>query len=333
MLYAYLSGRHPRLPKEELKALIEAGGSTYRALLRLDQLAVFDSDVDKAVAAIHRAAFVKEVGTVLAFGSSDELPELVTKALELRGYRTYRLELTAIKVPPCCDLKGLIAKVPRSVASPSLSSANVVRAFVSEGAAIVGEPLAYSDMGDVKTRSPPVKPFWRSGELDVRLSRAMVNLSRPLEGGTFLDPFCGTGTLAVEAWLAWGGKVICMDLDKAMVHGSALNVRHVGAEALINRSNAAFMPLRDESVDSIATDPPYGRSTKLAGDSYSSLIELFLKESKRVLRSGGYAVYAGPTELRPYKYAVEQEFRVVSVLDQFVHSGLVRQIVVAKKPQ
>ncbi|MGC9112168.1 RsmD family RNA methyltransferase [Acidilobus sp.] len=334
MLYAYLSGKHPRLPEEELKALVELSGSEYKPLLRLDQLVLFNADVVNISAYAKRAAYVKEVGEVLAYGGRCEVEELLAKALrslELRGLRSFKLELTSIKVEPCCSPAELLRGLTKLSIRPSLSSENTVRVLISEGIAIVGLAVGRRDLGNVKLRSPPNRPFWRSGELDIRLSRAMVNLSRLPYGGTFLDAFCGTGTLALEAMLAGGSKALCVDIDGSMAYGSKINFSWAGLDSLSLIANAGRLPLKEGSVDSIASDPPYGRSTRVVGESYGDLVEGFLRESARVLKSGSYVAYAGPVDLAPYKYAVEQGFDLIARIDQYVHSGLTRQIVVAKK--
>ncbi len=336
LAYAYLSGVHPLLPEEELKALVEVSGQAYKPLARLDQLVILDADYKVLALAVRRAAYVREVGQVLWFGDLEELlgsvPRVAEELKEL-GVGSVRLEAASVKVN--VDLSRIISGTLRALAElgvrPNLASGNRLRLLVSEGAGLIGLAEGFSDLGDVASRSPPRKPFWRSGELDLRLSRAMVNISRLREGDVFLDPFCGTGTLAVEAELVGASKSACIDIDKGMAYGSVKNFRYLGLQAGVIMANSSEAPLRDESVDAIATDPPYGRSTRMPGFSYEGLVSGFLEEAARVLRRGGYVVYAGPAELRPYTLAADAGLKLVSRLDQFVHSSLVRQIVVAKK--
>ncbi|GIQ99269.1 MAG: hypothetical protein CM15mP6_2860 [Methanobacteriota archaeon] len=61
--------------------------------------------------------------------------------------------------------------------------------------------------------SPTDRPFFKPVTLDPRLARLMVSLS--FSGGPpsmIVDPFCGTGGIAIEASLL-GLEVLASDLD------------------------------------------------------------------------------------------------------------------------
>ena len=338
MGYAYLSGEHPQVPHEELRGSLEAEGARYRELLRLDQLVVLEVDSLAGLArAVERSAYSREGGEALAMSELGDVGPLAEGFRELRERGVARVQVRVERVKGSIE-PGEAVEIQRElVKAARLAGLDVdplaetlVKAYVSEGAVVLGLVSAKRSLGDVRARSPPNRPFWRSGELDLLLSRALVNMSRMRRGDVFLDPFCGTGTIAIEAHLIGASRALCLDADPSMVSGALANARSVGCQLLVAQEDSMAMPLRDGSVDSIATDPPYGRSTRAPGG-YEAVVRGFLREAARVLREGGYVVFAGPADERPYRLALEEGFAVVARMDQFVHSGMTRQIVVAKR--
>ncbi len=336
--FVYLSGEHPVIPVEELRGSLEAEGVKYRELLRLDQLVLLEVDDTSGLArAVTRSAYSREGGYLLAvadYGDIGALSDGIRRLGDV-GVRRVQVRVERVKgsIEPA-DAVELQGQLIRAAVSSGLLvdqlSDNLVKAYVSEGAVVLGLVRAKRSLGDVRSRSPPNKPFWRSGELDTLLSRALVNMSRLRSGGTFLDPFCGTGTIAVEAYLVGASRSLCLDVDPSMVSGALANARWLGYDIFVAQENSLAMPLRPASVESIATDPPYGRSTRAPGG-YENVVRGFLREARRVLRADGHLVFAGPADEVPYRLAAEEGFLVRARIDQFVHSAMTRQIVVAKK--
>ena len=93
------------------------------------------------------------------------------------------------------------------------------------------------------------------------------------EGGILLDPFAGVGGIVLEA-LASGYRVVSCDIDPGLLHG----LSHIGAFHHV--ADARQLPFRAETMDAIATEPPYDTQT---GD----LVNDALAEMHRVLKPGG----------------------------------------------
>lgn len=93
------------------------------------------------------------------------------------------------------------------------------------------------------------------------------------EQKTLLDPFAGVGGIVLEA-LASGYRVISCDIDPALSHG----LSHIGA--LHHVADARHLPLQPETIDAIATEPPYDEQT-------GELVADALAEMHRVLKTGG----------------------------------------------
>jgi len=317
--YAILSGEHPTIPLSELRAILEAYGIG-DIVYAFEGAALYRSEPSRRpeLPALI-GGFVKEVGELVAIISADqdELNNVYSRIppdyrVEPRRFRGYGKHLELPR------RRGL---------EPGY------RVFATEGVVIVGRILARQDTRAFNERRPGRRPFFKPGPLSPQLSRALVNMSRATPAKTFADPFCGTGGFVLEACLLGASKCACIDVQREMVEGSRLNLTHYGVaeRCLIARGDAASLPLGEESIGAIATDPPYGRSTTTAKRTYEELASLFLGEAFRVLREGSYLVYAGPARKAPWKLAEEAGFRVVERHHMHVHGSLTREVVVARK--
>jgi SAM-dependent methyltransferase len=114
-------------------------------------------------------------------------------------------------------------------------------------------------------------PLARRG-LPVCDARLLVNLAATGPPGLLLDPFAGVGGIALEARAA-GWRVLTADLDPGLRHG----LGRLGATHLV--ADARALPLRDGSVDAVATEPPYDRQA-------APPLDQVLAELARLLRPG-----------------------------------------------
>lgn len=333
--YALLSGEHPTIPHSELEGILEAeaGPGRYRVLLRLDGAAIFEAPVPASIIT-RRAGWVREVGRLLALTEADT--EKILDALEAvvleRGrprralYRRYKRYSDHLD-----DLS--IREVLRRLSDPA-GGGYVLRIFVTEGAAIIGEQLAVLDTRALNERRPGRRPFFRPGPLLPGLTRAMINMARLRRGRPFLDPFCGTGGFVLEACIIGASLCACTDINSVMIRGSTVNLRHFGVaeRCLVSLASATRLPLRGGIFPSIATDPPYGRSTSPGKAGYRRLVERFLAEASRLLEPGGHVVYAGPARLHPHTLAAGAGLEVLERHHMHVHGSLTREVVLARLP-
>lgn len=169
---------------------------------------------------------------------------------------------------------------PRQGLSASILSH---RAQVEEVAIITGEDTTYlaqtvavQDV-DAWTLIDRGKPYAdrKKGMLPPKVARMMVNLGiaarkEPLR---IYDPFCGTGTVLIEAYLR-ENQVIGSDADPVAVRGAVLNLNWVKEnlsedsvvppEPLIFQEDVARVSLshlKGEKVDAIVTEPFLGKPT------------------------------------------------------------------------
>ncbi len=190
-------------------------------------------------------------------------------------------------------------------------------------------------------RQPMERPFFQPVSLEPRLARLLITLGHrsphnSAEGGiqgpgeptTVIDPFCGTGGIAIEAMLA-GLSVLASDLDPRMVSGTRQNLEWAseelcaadfggkelggadfGGEELGGGGLCGNFPATWDvqeigvgktpdvwgrvSGSIFAFDPPYGRNAWKSDDGY----ELFLKacSAARTIDDAGSLCTLLPTD-------------------------------------
>ena len=220
---------------------------------------------------------------------------------------------------------------------------HVLRALFAAGDRPVHEAVAGADGRDASlcalgwvageadrefAPKPTDRPFFQPGSMAPADARAYVNLAGAGPGRTFLDPMCGTGGLPLEAALV-GARVLACDAQRKMVRGTRENLReYVGegpdsSEWHVARSDATALPLRDDAVDGVAFDAPYGRQSKIARHELTELISGTLAEAARLAPR---AVIVADRDWRGEARAAGWE--VDAVFERRVHRSLTRYVLV-----
>ena len=185
---------------------------------------------------------------------------------------------------------------------------------------------------------PTDRPFFEPGSMAPADARAYANLAGAAPGRTLLDPMCGTGGLPLEAGLV-GADVVACDAQRKMVRGTRENLGEYlgrasdGPEAPENdgsapdwhvaRGDATALPLRDDAVDGVAFDAPYGRQSKIATHELADLVSGALAEAARVAPRTVVVAdrdWRGPA--REAGWAVDAAF------ERRVHRSLTRHVLV-----
>ena len=133
------------------------------------------------------------------------------------------------------------------------------------------------DRNILETRKVGERPFFSPISLHPRYARALINLTGAKRGSTVLDPFCGTGGIAIEAAFM-GMKAIASDFDPEMIAGTQENMDFYN----LNLYDSEVLDIsgiadRFGEVDVVATDPPYGRSTHTGGENIESIYTRAMK--------------------------------------------------------
>ncbi len=78
----------------------------------------------------------------------------------------------------------------------------------------------------------------RIGMLPPKLAQIMINLAQPKKDETIYDPFCGTGTVLIEAAL-WGFNTLGSDIDARMVAATQTNLAALKIKSEVGLHDAA----------------------------------------------------------------------------------------------
>ncbi|MEB3860551.1 MAG: RsmD family RNA methyltransferase [Desulfurococcales archaeon] len=344
--YAILSGEHQGLARAELRAVLDVEAAGYRILALFEGAALFEAELGSPSRVVDRGAWIREVGLLVGVGEATK-PGLLAalsgleSVLEDAGLdpgEGLRVEVDRFKgysrdsISRDSVLSLALDFLGKAGVAASPRAPVTLRIYLTEGVALAGLALYRAKPGRFLGRMPRRRPFFKPGPLSPQLSRVMVNLSRVRPGHAFLDPFCGTGGFCIEACMVGASRVVCLDIDAAMALGALANLSWAGCLPLVARADASMPPLSLDSVDSVSTDPPYGRSTTTGGRRYGDLVESTLSAIVDSVRRGGYIVYAGPHRERPHVIAESLGLRVVERHQMYVHSTLTREIVVARRP-
>ena len=107
------------------------------------------------------------------------------------------------------------------------------------------------------------RPFI-SSEISPKVCRTLLNLAGARPGDTILDPFCGTGTLLIEAAML-GMKCIGVDIDPDQVQGTKSNLiwfaRDSGQKIdfqVFRGDSRELSKIIDKQVDAVAFEPSLG---------------------------------------------------------------------------
>ncbi|MFB6207368.1 MAG: methyltransferase domain-containing protein [Haloglomus sp.] len=190
---------------------------------------------------------------------------------------------------------------------------------------LVGWLVAESvrDYGD---RRPTDRPFFQPGSMAPLDARALVNLAGAGPDATILDPMCGTGGTLIEAGLA-GARVVGADAQRKMVRGARENCRaYLDADYRLLRGDATALPLRNDAVDGVVFDAPYGRQSKIARHTLRDLVGGALAEANRVAPR---AVVVGDRSWA--ETAVDAGWTVESTFERPVHRSLTRYVLLLRR--
>ena len=139
----------------------------------------------------------------------------------------------------------------------------------------------------------PYRQASRSASLRPPLARALVLLAGMEPACTLLDPFCGAGTIPIEAALAAPG-VACEggDVDPAVLALARDNASRAGVPVQFQTTDARALPHRSSSIDRVATNPPWGQSVPASGPLVGAW-----RDIRRVLREDGRVALLAPGDL------------------------------------
>jgi 23S rRNA G2445 N2-methylase RlmL len=199
-----------------------------------------------------------------------------------------------------------------------------LRLFIEHERALLGLRLAAQPLHR--------RPYWQAnvpGALRPPLAAALLRLAGCTPGSFCVDPFCGAGTIVIEAALH-GTQALGGDNDPQVLQAARANLAASGAYAELRQWDAARLPLADASVDCIASNMPFGRQV-LPGSDLAQLYHVSLAEMARVLLPGGQAaLLSTQTELLLAAVAAQPTLHLLEQREISLHGQTPRVVVVRK---
>jgi 23S rRNA G2445 N2-methylase RlmL len=309
-----LSGEGTTVPLAEARALFQTYDPASRFESPHPRLLLVRSSADPFRVG-QRVAFARRVGALV------DGPKEAAEIVEGKKVRFRAFSLNGKGSPPEPEpfLDGLEAEV--DLKSPDFEI-TLVRADADY--LTVSSPGTMSQKWS--SRRPRRRAFFHPSAIFPKLSRALFNLSRCPDGGVFLDPFSGTGSIPLEAALC-GARVVAFDVTRLMARGSLSNMKNFNQDWVgVVRADSTKPPIR--TIDAISTDIPYGRASSTRGREPAELLQHLLPALGDLLRPSRRLVLMHPQQLRVPQteaFTVEEEHHL------HVHKLLTRTITVLKR--
>ena len=337
-----LSGEHEALPASEAKAILEAEGYKYEVSESLEHVLRLKADPDCASVLEQRAAFTRmcafelfsceaKLASIVKSVQSTDLQAILSKnesfAVRVKHVKEYSKRINGM------TLEGklgalIIDKCPTAKVQLRRPDKTFVGVLTGDRF-VFGVKLVEIPAKPFVERRPRKKPFFHPSAMTAKLARCMVNLAEPKVGEVVLDPFCGTGTMLIEAKLI-GCRVLGMDIQRRMARGTRRNMAHfnIKPDGMIV-GDAKHLPVT--RIDCVVTDPPYGISSTTLKRTTEQLVEQVLKAMHGTLPTGKRVCLAAPKKLGITRMGNVLGFRPLASYFVYVHRSLTREIVVFEK--
>jgi tRNA (guanine10-N2)-dimethyltransferase len=332
-----LLGNNPTLPYSECASILKSNSIPFKELERLDEVLIVSAPTRACQVVARQAGLVRRACILLA--ESAKTPEAMLEAidsLDFKGILKSRMSF-AVRVKGVkghskgLSITGLEKELGRQImrkvqsAKVDLEEPEVLfYTIITNDRALFCRNVVEVEERGFSQRRPGSRPFFHPSSIHPRLARTMVNLSGARPGSGFLDPFCGSGGILIEAGVI-GCRLVGLDIDPRMTDGSKENLRALGLNSAdICVSDARHIPLRQ--IDSVATDPPYGRSSSTRGNDTFVLVEKSLEAIASLLKPRSKICIAVPSEIDAREFRLDN-LRLLEVHPFRVHRSLTRNIV------
>jgi tRNA (guanine10-N2)-dimethyltransferase len=341
-LFFLLSGEHETLPVSELKAILEAEGCPFKILEKLDQTLRLKAELNCVEILKRRAALTRicglelfncraNISAILKAAHFTGLKEVVTDGesfeVRVRRVKDYSQKLDCLTIE-----RKLGEVVLNKTVNAKVKLKNPDRTLIgilTENKFVFGLKLAGIEPKSFVERRPKKRPFFHPSAMTAKLARCMVNLAEPRSGELVLDPFCGTGTMLIEAALI-GCRALGLDIQRRMASGSRRNLAHfhITPEGIIV-ADAKNPPLT--KIDCLVTDPPYGISATTLKRTTQQIVEEVLTAIHDMLNKGRRICIAAPKTLGIGHLGVALGYKHLESHFVYVHRSLTREIAILEK--
>lgn len=278
----FLSGSHTYLAREEVLSLLVAYNIEYKLIYNEKQILIIKISKSK-LDFLFRLGLTHFVMEIISYSDIDEgIDKILSKidwSIHLNQNRTYKVR-TKQKDNKIDNLELLIAKsisnyFKDKIKADLTNPMDEINGILYGKRIIIGKKVFERSKTEFNKRKPQLRPFFSPTSIDPRIARAMINVSQAKK--EVLDPFTGTGGILIEAGLI-GLDIYGIDIEEKSVEGTKMNLSTYG----ISNYNIKLGDARNSydifgrTIESIVTDAPYGRSTKIDKDKDKMYRECFI---------------------------------------------------------
>ena len=224
-----------------------------------------------------RKADLLEIGRYLKdidFDMSGKAPSRIIVSAGRSGKHTYsRYDISN-------QVENILVSTGNFIIGDNLNHDLAVRVDIIDNSCVIYKQLTHSEMrfrGDnFNTAQGGIRP---------PLAHCLVRLSQPKNDDIFYDPFCGAGTIPFERLNYKSKKIFASDYNNDVLE---IARRNLSKSVIVFCADAVKSNMKDNSVDKIVTNMPWGK--QIAVENIDILYLDFLKEVKRILTVNGKAV-------------------------------------------
>ncbi len=346
MQYFFMLGREPELSLSEIKSVLQKHKITATEITNGHNFLIIDSTEE-----IH-AVIMDELAGTIKFGkiiakqekvTAESLFEILpqTENRLVFGISTYNFNLDINRLGR--EIKNLVketganARFAVSKENPLSSVAVAKNKLIEKGIefnlfkvgaeVFVGQTLAVQDFENFsKMDYGRPAPDATSGMLPPKLAQMMLNLSGIRKNASFLDPFCGSGTVLQQAIVLGFRDIRGSDLSPKAIADSQKNLDWLKKE--LNEDFSCPLTVSDirdidkkiksKSIDLIVTEPSLGpplrgfespQTLNRIITDLEKLYRIIFEKFSIVLKKNGIAVIVAPeirTKNKTYRFNVDQ---------------------------
>lgn len=248
-----LQKQYKELARDEIISISKSYDGT--ASVRAESILVMVSSRVPWKKIAKRATFVKYCGTVV--DTFDDVTKIDGSSIPRpKTFVCRTINLSSKSIGPSLERQVGAMLAKKWGCQVSLSNPQVtVYLIITDSKKYLG----YADSQIIPAH--PKKIIKHPHEIDKKLARCMVNLAGLKEGDHICDPFCGTGTILLEAE-SMGIRSVGIDFDKIMCKITRKNLDANGFYSTVINSGYEKMQDMMGEIDAIVTDLPYGISSR-----------------------------------------------------------------------
>lgn len=241
----------------------------------------------------------------------------VSETFAVRSFRKGEHRITSVDIAKTVG-KAIFDRLSR-FGTPKVNLDHPAVIFRAE---LVGDVffLGIDTTGDSSLHKRPWRVYDHPAHLKASIANALIELAKP-DGGSFIDPFCGSGTIPIELALrGYEGRIIGLEKFRKHLNGAMMNALSAGVLERIEfvLGDATRLSEYVESVDFAVSNLPYG--LKIGRKSMIPKLYMdFFSELSKVLEKRGVFI---TTEKKAIEKAITENGFEIKHHRLIGHGGL-----------